>query len=248
VINTGASFRRLDLWALANRIWEMRSDVSQTQLSIITNQNLAWENGQAGSFVVNRTGDLSNALSLNYRLAGTATAGSDYQPLSGTAVFLAGQSTTQIMVTAIDDLIAESGETIKISLAIGNGYQLTKNYQASLAIVDDDSLVYSSFSSESSSFDELLPSIASTTRDFTDIANSFFIPAISTPLKITYPQIELIASDASTETNQKRTLQPTESLLTVTDLNTEHSDLWQNYLLNSIAANIEEEYLLIATI
>jgi Subtilase family/Calx-beta domain len=143
VINTGASFRRLDLWALANKIWELRSDVRQPQLSIAANQNLAWENGQAGSFVVNRTGDLSTNLSFNYRLAGTANNGIDYQALGGSASFVAGQSTVQITVVAIDDLIAESGETVKISLAIGDGYQLTKDYQASLAIVDNDSIIRS---------------------------------------------------------------------------------------------------------
>jgi hypothetical protein len=192
VINTGASFRRLDLWALANRIWEMRSDVSQTQLSIVTNQNLAWENGQAGSFVVNRTGDLSNALSFNYRLAGTATAGSDYQPLSGTAVFLAGQSTTQIMVTAIDDLVAESGETVKISLAIGNGYQLAKNYQASLAIVDNDSIVYSSSALEAVITPRfLIPS--------TDWRYSFTIPQIFATMQTTYFALPVFNVEVETE-------------------------------------------------
>jgi hypothetical protein len=148
VINTGASFRRLDLWALANKIWEMRSDVHQTQLSISTNQNLAWENVQAGSFLVTRTGDLSGNLNFNYRLSGTASNGIDYQSLGGTTSFLAGQSTTQITVTAIDDLAAESGETVEISLAIGSGYQLTKSYQARLSIVDNDSVVRSSIAAE----------------------------------------------------------------------------------------------------
>lgn len=148
VINTGTNFRRLDLWALANKIWAMRSDDTQTQLSIVASQSLVWESGQTGSFVVTRTGYLSNNLSFNYRIGGTASS-ADYQSLSGTATFLAGQSTAKITVTAIDDLIAENGETVKISLAIGNGYQLTKDYQASLAIVDNDSIVRGSFSLES---------------------------------------------------------------------------------------------------
>jgi hypothetical protein len=192
VINTGASFRRLDLWALANQIWEMRSDVRQAQLSIATNQNLAWENGQAGSFVVNRTGDLSNTLSFNYRLAGTATAGSDYQLLSGTAVFLAGQSTAQITVTAIDDLVAESGETVKISLAIGNGYQLAKNYQASLAIVDNDSIVYGSSALEAVSTPRfLIPSI--------DLRYSFTSPQLFSARQTTYFAVPVFDFEVETE-------------------------------------------------
>jgi hypothetical protein len=236
VINTGASFRRLDLWALANKIWEMRSDIRQTQLSIATNQNLAWENGQAGSFVVTRTGDLSNTLSFNYRLAGTATASSDYQPLSGTAIFSAGQHTTQITVTAIDDLIAESGETVKISLAIGSGYQLTKDYQASLAIVDNDSIVHGSFSLEStlvnaplsSTMQEVNESIAAQiTPMMIDRTSLFFDPLIPVPFittaKIIDPQNNSIGSAVIEEVEPIRTPQLTETLSISIALDTNYS-------------------------
>jgi hypothetical protein len=152
VSNTNVSYRRLDLFALANKIWQMRKDVSQPQLSIVVSKNLAWENGQAGSFIVTRTGELSGNLSFNYRLAGMATNGVDYQLLGGTGTFAAGQSTAQISVMAIDDAVAESGETVKISLAMGNGYQLTNNHGATLAIVDNDSVLYGSASVESSRF------------------------------------------------------------------------------------------------
>jgi hypothetical protein len=236
VINTGASFRRLDLWALANKIWEMRSDVRQTQLSIATHQNLAWENGQAGSFVVTRTGDLSNTLSFNYRLAGTATASSDYQLLSGTAIFSAGQHTTQITVTAIDDLIAESGETVKISLAIGSGYQLTKDYQASLAIVDNDSIVHGSFSLEStfvnaplsSTMQEVNKSIAAQiTPMMIDITSLFFAPLTPIPFttiaKIIDPQNNSIGSAVIEEVEPVRTPQLTETLSIAIALDTNYS-------------------------
>jgi hypothetical protein len=218
VINTGASFRRLDLWALANRIWEMRSDVNQTQLSITTNQNLAWETGQTGSFIVTRTGDLNKTLSFNYRLAGTATAGSDYQSLSGTAIFLAGQGNTQITVRAIDDLIAESGETVKISLALGNGYQLAKNYQASLSIVDNDSIVYGSFAIESLVVNKplsLVPLI-----DFINPLNSakplvaVMTTAYSTVISATTPAAEFESEEIT---------QPTETLAINIALNTKYS-------------------------
>jgi Subtilase family/Calx-beta domain len=225
VINTGASFRRLDLWALANKIWEMRSDVDQTQLSIATNQNLAWESGQAGSFEVTRTGDFSSSLSFNYRLAGTANNGIDYQALGGTANFLAGQSTTQITVAAIDDLIAESGETVKISLAIGNGYQLTKDYQASLAIVDNDSIVHGSFSLESTLINSSIAYFdmaqhQSIAPRAINVASSLFTPFITTK-KIIDPQNNSIASAVIEEVEPTRTPQLTETLSITLD--TKHS-------------------------
>ena len=228
VINTGASFRRLDLWALANKIWEMRSDINQTQLSIASNQNLAWENGQAGSFTATRTGDLSNNLSFNYRLAGTANNELDYQALGGIANFLAGQSTTQITVAAIDDLTAESGETVKISLAVGSGYQLTKDYQASLAIVDNDSIVHGSFSLEFTAANESRPSFHQIRPKVIDLTSSFFIPIISvsftTTLKTAASQIKSIVPAANQEIEpEESTLQPMESLKFTIALNTQYS-------------------------
>ncbi len=227
VINTGASFRRLDLWALANKIWEMRSDVNQTQLSIASNQNLAWETGSIGSFTATRIGDLSNNLSFNYRLSGTASNGIDYQALGGTANFLAGQSTAQITITAIDDLIAENGETVKISLAIGSGYQLTKDYQASLAIVDNDSIVRGSFALESTAVSPetngsiVLPLLTVLPRAI-DRISFFFTPLISSPftttLKAIDSQIKSISSVTSEEIESARAPQPTETPAIVLDI------------------------------
>jgi hypothetical protein len=193
VVNTGGSFRRLDLFALANKIWQMRPNENQPQLSISTNQNLAWEHGSDGSFLVSRTGDTSSALSFNYRLAGTANNGQDYQSLSGTGIFLAGQNTAKITVAAIDDAVAESGETVKISLVTGEGYQLAPNQVATLAIVDNDSVVYSS----SSSAYTPLPIIA-----INNDMNLFRSPTISklSPTMTTttiVPNIEPIAKETS---------------------------------------------------
>ncbi len=198
VINTGASFRRLDLWALANKIWQTRQDISQPQLSIVTSKNLAWENGQAGAFTVTRTGDLSASLSFNYRFStgeaspttDTATNGVDYQLLGGMATFATGQSTAQISVMAIDDAVAESGETVKIMLVAGDGYQLTKNHWATLAIVDNDSVVYGSANAESSRF---LTSSFYAVSD--NLVNSFVIPTVVKNFGLNTLSITYVTSD-----------------------------------------------------
>jgi Subtilase family/Calx-beta domain len=211
VINTGASFQRLDLWALANKIYQLQSDVNQTQLSISSQQNLTWEGGAAGSFVVTRAGDISSSLSFNYRLAGTAGNGADYQFLGGNASFLAGQSTARITVVAIDDSIAESGETVKISLAIGSGYQLTKDYQANLAIVDNDSIVRESFSLEFKSVGESNYPVHPGTKGLIGTISSPFTSFI-TIVKTMDSQIKSINFDAIEEINPERMPQPTETL------------------------------------
>jgi Subtilase family/Calx-beta domain len=200
VINTNTSYRRLDLFALANKIWQMRKDVSQPQLSIVASKNLAWENGQAGSFTVTRTGDLSGSLSFNYRLTGTATNGVDYQLLGEAGTFAAGQSTAQISVMAIDDAVAESGETVKISLAIGNGYQLASNHGATLAIVDNDSVVYSPAATEANEFLRSSPGSASD-----NLVNLFFTPVVAksaaTVVKNSVPSTPPIDLDAMVQSS-----------------------------------------------
>jgi Subtilase family/Calx-beta domain len=141
VINSGLGFKRLDLFELANKIWQQRDQGNEPQLSIATTQNLAWEQGAAGLITVSRSGDLSQSLNFNYRLSGTAQNGMDYLALNGAGVFKAGQSTAEIEVVAIDDNLAESGEIVTVSLVDRVGYQLTRVNSARVAIVDNDSIV-----------------------------------------------------------------------------------------------------------
>jgi Subtilase family/Calx-beta domain len=144
VINTGLGLKRLDLFAMANQLWQQGNQGNEPQLSITTTQNLAWEKGEAGVVIVSRSGDVSQSLSFNYRLSGTAQNGQDYQSLSGGGLFVAGQATTEIKVVTIDDGLAESGETVVISLVDGEDYQLTKANSTRLAIVDNDSVIRTS--------------------------------------------------------------------------------------------------------
>jgi Subtilase family/Calx-beta domain len=141
VVNSGLGFKRLDLLGLANKIWQQRQPGDEPRLSITTTQNLAWEQGDAGLVTVSRSGDLSQALDFQYRLSGTAQQGADYLALSGIGVFGIGQRTAEIAISAIDDKVAESGEMVTISLVDRAGYQLTKQYMARVAIVDNDSVV-----------------------------------------------------------------------------------------------------------
>jgi regulation of enolase protein 1 (concanavalin A-like superfamily) len=70
-------------------------------------------------FYVSRTGSTTNALTVNYTLGGTATNGSDYAALSGTATILAGALGVDVPVSVIDDAIFEGTETVIFQLAPG---------------------------------------------------------------------------------------------------------------------------------
>jgi hypothetical protein len=92
-----------------------------------------------GKFNLSRTGDLTQALTVNYALSGTATNGTDYQTTADTVTFTAGQNTASIDITPIDDKTYEGPETVTLTLNPSPNYQLNPNPSATIAIADNDS-------------------------------------------------------------------------------------------------------------
>ncbi|OBQ37069.1 MAG: hypothetical protein AN485_10105, partial [Anabaena sp. MDT14b] len=91
-----------------------------------------------GTFTLTRTGDLTQAITVNYTLSGSATNGSDYSSLPGTVNFAAGVSSATVTVTPTDDNIFESTETAILTLATGAGYILGTTTSATVNITDND--------------------------------------------------------------------------------------------------------------
>jgi len=91
----------------------------------------------SGSFRLTRTGDTSQNLVVNYTIAGTATNGTDYATLTGTATIAAGQSFVDVLVDPINDAIAEGDETIQLTLTTGD-YNLDSNSSGEVTILAND--------------------------------------------------------------------------------------------------------------
>ena len=72
-------------------------------VTIAATQPNANASGVAGIFTVTRTGDTTQALTVNYQVAGTALAGSDYQALTGSVTFPAGAASAQVVVNPLGD-------------------------------------------------------------------------------------------------------------------------------------------------
>lgn len=90
-------------------------------------------------FTVSRT--VSNSdLTVSYTVGGTAVEGVDYASLSGTVTFLAGTSSTDIQVRALDDLDCEMTETVIMTLASGTDYVLGSPSTATVTLADDECL------------------------------------------------------------------------------------------------------------
>jgi hypothetical protein len=70
------------------------------------------------AFAIRRSGPTNASLLLTYRIGGTASNGVDYQELPGFVTIPAGERGTRILVTPIDDKIAEGPESVVLSLTI----------------------------------------------------------------------------------------------------------------------------------
>jgi hypothetical protein len=74
-----------------------------------------------GQFTLRRLGDLSQALTVNIAVSGTATAGSDFTTLPLTVTFAANSATATLSLVVIDDSAAESPETVSVTVAPSGG-------------------------------------------------------------------------------------------------------------------------------
>ncbi|AFY85156.1 DUF4347 domain-containing protein [Oscillatoria acuminata] len=78
-----------------------------------------------GTFILTLTEPAPvGGVTVNYTVAGTATSGTDYQALSGSAVIPAGSTTATIDLVPIDDGVYEPDEIVEITLTPGTGYVL----------------------------------------------------------------------------------------------------------------------------
>jgi subtilisin family serine protease len=104
------------------------------------------ESGDVATVAIRRTGDVDMPASVAYQTSqGTATAGSDYTPATGSLSFAAGQTTASFTVPIIDDDVFEGGETVDLTLTSPNGVPLGAPSTSTLTIRDDDSAAVVSF-------------------------------------------------------------------------------------------------------
>ncbi|WP_235529004.1 Calx-beta domain-containing protein, partial [Cylindrospermopsis sp. CR12] len=68
-------------------------------------------------YTFTRTGVISNSLTVNYTIGGTATNSSDYTSVGTSVAFAAGSSTATVTVDPTSDITVESDETVELTLA-----------------------------------------------------------------------------------------------------------------------------------
>ncbi|WP_016950397.1 Calx-beta domain-containing protein [Anabaena sp. PCC 7108] len=100
-------------------------------------ETLTGQTANPGKFTLTRTGSTASSLTVNYSVAGTATNGTDYNNLSGTATFAVGSSTTIINLNPINDSLVEGDEIVIVNLTSNTNYNLGTLKTATVTIVDN---------------------------------------------------------------------------------------------------------------
>jgi hypothetical protein len=94
------------------------------------------------AFTFSRLGDSAEAVTVNYRITGTALNGVDYAALSGAVTIAAGAASAGVLVTPVNDSEYEGRETVVLSLGEGD-YALSEPTSATVYIGDSDLMVVS---------------------------------------------------------------------------------------------------------
>jgi hypothetical protein len=99
------------------------------------------EDSSTGLFTISRLGGAANlAITVNYALSGTGVSGTDFQPLSGSVLLPANQSSVSIPLVPIPDTAAEPDKTVTVTLSSDPAYDIGPGNEATITILDDDEL------------------------------------------------------------------------------------------------------------
>lgn len=116
-------------------------DTTRPLVSIAAADGYATETpGDAGTFVVSRTGDTTAALPVTISFSGTAVRGTDYPNLPTSVTIPAGQSSTQFSLVPIDDAAIEVPETCIASVSAAAAYVVDATASSATVTITDDDL------------------------------------------------------------------------------------------------------------
>ena len=119
-------------------------DVEPSLISLDDSTLAVDEDDDTVTVVINRAGGTQGELTVDYRtVAGSATAGEDYEAVSGTLTFADGQAQQSIDINILDDDAPEGQESFSFAIdnIDGNG-TLGAPRTAGIAIADNDTLSY----------------------------------------------------------------------------------------------------------
>ena len=93
-------------------------------VALSVTQSATSETGTSAVLRVMRTGDVHQPITVNYAVGGSAISGTNYVPLTGSAVIAASSSTADITIIPINDHVNTPTNTVFVTLASGSNYTL----------------------------------------------------------------------------------------------------------------------------
>lgn len=107
-------------------------------VTVVAIDNTAHEAGGDGLFTIARSGNIADPLTVSFAIGGTASNGVDYAALPASVLLAAGQSSTNLTVSVIDDSEVEGPEGVSITIATNLSYSLGSPSSAVVTIVDNE--------------------------------------------------------------------------------------------------------------
>ena len=127
---------------LSNSVGSIIDANSYGQITFSEPAYFITENGGTAVIPVNRVGGDAEQVAVQYfTQAGTAVPGQHYFDRAGTFIFADGQTTTNILIPIINDLLAQPNRTVSIILSNFSKATPGRFTNATLTIFDDESLV-----------------------------------------------------------------------------------------------------------
>ena len=119
------------------------TDDDTAVISLAATDATASEPGvDGGMFTFTRTGNTANALTVNFTVSGSASAGTDYTSLGTNVSFAAGAATVTLPVSPLNDTVGEGNETVVVALSSGANYNVGTPATATVTIADDEPTVF----------------------------------------------------------------------------------------------------------
>jgi hypothetical protein len=94
------------------------------------------EGATSGEFAFSRRGDMSQALTVNFGVSGTATSGTDFTPLGTTVAFVANEGVASLDVEALADSDFDPNQTVTVTIQSGTGYTIDTVDDATITILE----------------------------------------------------------------------------------------------------------------
>jgi hypothetical protein len=107
-------------------------------VTVVATDPNASEPAKTGTFTLYRTQNLSQPLSVYYKLGGAGKAGIDFQALSGQVDFAAGQGSATVQIVPIDDKWYKGTRDVILTISPGFDYMAGSPNVATVLLADDE--------------------------------------------------------------------------------------------------------------